>query len=153
MREDSLRAGTKWLAGFAVIAGIAATLYLTGFCFSRMQYVGEDEFIANALMFRGPNIKGMPNPVTPEDVRKYREANPKCCRVQGPGFPLNSTFRDRLSGTKTTWVRILHALPDELAVKYKGDTYYEAFIALDRCGRAFRTAGQSLSEDEAKPQM
>ena len=148
-------AAGKWFAGLAIVivAGIMGGLYLTGFCFSRVQYVSDDEFIANALMSRAPSIKDMPNPITPEDVRKYREANPKCCRIEGPDFPLSSTFNDRLSGTKTTWVRILHQLPDELAEKYKGDTYYEAFIALDRCGHVFRTAGQSLPESEAKPQM
>lgn len=148
-------AGGKWLAGLAIVivAGIIVGLYLTGFCFTRVQYVSDDEFIANALMFRGPSIKGMPSPATPDDVRKYREANPKCCRIEGPDFPLSSSLKDRLSGTKTTWVRILHELPDELAARYKGDAYYEAFIALDRCGRAFRTAGQSLPESEAKPQM
>ena len=142
----------KWLGSLAAVA-IAAILYLSGFCFARMQYVSDDEFITNALIFRGASIKGFPNPATPDDVRKYRAANPKCCRVEGPEFPLSSSFKDRLFGSKTTWVRILHELPDELAAKYKGDTYYEAFIALDRCGRAFRTAGQSLSEDEAKQQM
>ena len=145
----------KWLGGFAVVvaAGIIAALYLTGFCFSRLQYVSDDEFITNALILRGPNIKGMPSPATPDDARKYRAANPKCCRVEGPAFTLNSTFKDRLWGTKTTWVRILHELPDAMVERYKGDTYYEAYVALDRCGRAFRTAGQSLPESEAKPQM
>jgi hypothetical protein len=145
----------RWIGLIIVVAAVAIflPLHLTGFCFSEMRYIGEDEFIEQALLYRAASIKGLPTPVTLEDVRTYRRANPKCCRVEGPAFPLNSTFADRLFGTKTTWVRIVHQLTEEKAASYKGDTYYEAYIALDRCGRPFRTSGQSLSETEAKQQM
>jgi hypothetical protein len=131
----------KLIGGTAVMAPVAALLLLnvSGFCFSKMEYVNDAEFIEQALIHRAGSIKDLAGDNSRDAIAGYLKNIPRCCRIDDSLFPLNSSFMDRIFGLKTTWVRIIHRLPDDKAAISPADgAYYEAYVQLDCCGRPVR---------------
>ena len=135
------------------MAAVAALMLLnvSGFCFSEMKYVGDAEFVEQALIYRAGYIKELASDNSRDAIAGYLKNTPRCCRIEGSSFPLNSTFTDRIFGLKTTWVRIIHRLPDDKAAISPADgAYYEAYVQLNSCGRPVRTTGQRATEKQAQ---
>jgi hypothetical protein len=143
----------KLIGGAAVLAPVVTFLLLnvSGFCFSETKYVSDAEFIEQALIYRAGSIKDLAGDNSRDAIAEYLRNNPRCCRIEDSSFPLSSSFIDRIFGLKSTWVRIIHRLPDEKAAISPADgAYYEAYVQLDCCGRPVRVTGLRVTETHAK---
>jgi hypothetical protein len=153
-RRSSASSPVRLLGVLTAVATAALLVLLfTGFCFGRLSYVSDAEFIDRALVYQAPRIKGLDGGATRERILEYVKSNPTCCRVEGSAFFLNNSFGARLLGVKTTWVRIVHELTAaQLAVGQGSETFYEAYIGLSRCGQVVDHTGTRITESAARGQ-
>jgi hypothetical protein len=139
------------LLPLVLFGGLYMTLYMTGFCFEKRRYAEKSFLIEQAILYRARDIKGMPEHPSHADVVAFMQANPRCCSVEGPGFILNNSLLEKIFGLYTTWVEVIFPLTEKRASISPADgSYYRAFVAFDRCGRAIRAIGERLTESQAK---
>jgi hypothetical protein len=142
--------GITLIAILAILAGVTL-LNVVGVCKTEMRYVGNSEYIERALLFRARDIKELATDPSLSAVRAYWESNPECCRLEGSQSSFNSTFIDDVLGFKSTSVRIVHRLPDEVAaIRPTEGSFYEAYVILDCCSRPIRVLGMRITEAQAK---
>jgi hypothetical protein len=155
MASGSIRRISAGRVTAFLLLGAAITFFAllyTGFCFSRMEFLSEAEFIERALLARSHDIKGMPIRPSRADVLAYLRDNPSCCRIDN--FPRNNSFLDKLFGLKIVWVRIIHPRrEDQISTSESHYTHYEAYMPVFRCGGTGGRIGTSLTEAEAKEKI
>jgi hypothetical protein len=129
-----------WTFVAALVGGVLV-LYVTGFCFSALRYLRDEELIKAAVAFRAPEIAEFSSTNSREPITAYINSHPECCTIERE-FPVDAGILSRLSGFNFTWVRVVHRLTlEQIRIAPDEGDYYEANIAIDPCGRAVKIVG------------
>lgn len=137
----------------AVVGGCLFFLYLTrplytGFCFSQLRYLSNDELIRIALKKEALSstakseefnaISRMTIQPDDEGVRAFLEANPNCCRVGNAEYAF--FFRRMVN------VLVFYEINQKHKnANYRASKYYESYRLMGSCGEIYRQYGTATN--------
>lgn len=124
-------AGKTWDRLNMVFWGCVAVvvyLYCSGFCFSELRYLGDKDFITQAIQHNAYKI-GVRD--TPEAIEAFLGANPNCCAVYRNGM---------LSGFRSVEVEL--NFMDRSKSSVGNPPYYRQYVEITSCGGRGEQAGE-----------
>lgn len=124
----------------AIVApcALVAGLNLSGFCYSRLSYVGSQELYKAAVLDQANKLAGMPDDPALRDgyAIEYVRAHPHCCSILRNHVFGSSLFADLLA-YKYFLVRVVYELSEvQVEAAPKDGKIYEALVEVTPCGKA-----------------
>jgi hypothetical protein len=137
------------IIAIAAPCALVASLNLSGFCYSRLSYVGSQELYKAAVLDQANRLAGMPEDPALRDgyATEYVRAHPHCCSILRNDVLGSSIFADLL-GFKYFLIHVVYELSKaQIEAAAPDDSkIYEAFVEVSSCGKAIHAHGVRLQE-------
>ena len=130
------------------IVVVAAGLNYSGLCIRKWSYLSNAEALESALRHQAPQMEGLSEFPSSDELNAYVVAHPNCCVVLGEPNILNDTFIDYITGFRKRWVRILYKSNSATVPKHR-----DAIVAVLPCGDAVYGSAELISEDQMKSRL
>lgn len=128
----------RWFGYGGLLALVVAFLNVTGFCWSKLRFVSDDELINSVLDVRSRYVATPLAQVTYGTTEQLRLENPDCCRLKrnsNPGAILPAFIESACGFT-------MHEVIFRFRINNDGpDQFYQGTTWVSSCGHVRRTMG------------